>query len=148
VSGKLHASATLSLRRNPVRIELETGWAPEVIWTFEERKISFASYRESNPRPSVGYPGYVIITIGLSSARSRGSVVGVLSRFRAGRPRNRGSIPYSNSSLMCPPERFDLSGDPPSTLFSGLWLRGLFSLWIKQPCHQAERALTPVWCRG
>jgi len=42
VSGELHIVAALPLGKNPVPIELEARWAPELVWTFSRRGKSLA----------------------------------------------------------------------------------------------------------
>jgi len=42
VSGQLHTLAALPLGKNPVPIEWEARWVPELVWTFSRRGKSVA----------------------------------------------------------------------------------------------------------
>jgi hypothetical protein len=60
------------------------------------------------------------------TCESRDLSVGIVTRLRAGRPKNRGSIPHRDRRFISSPKRADRLWDPSSVPLS--WNRGLFPL--------------------
>ena len=70
--------------------------------------------------------------------RSRDSSVDIATRLRAGRPRNRGSIPGKGKRFTSSPKHPDRLWGPATILvkrYQGLFLRGQSGRWVKLTIH-------------
>ena len=80
MSGQLHASAVLLVRKKTVTIEQETGWAPEAVWTIlrTEKSLVPAGLQTPNrPARSTGFCWLTVSRVTLEVSRSETLVLRV-----------------------------------------------------------------------